>query len=368
MRLGGGANIAIISSRLQMLNLFSFLDQEGLRTSDVQLILLLGGEGRRDSQLVSIADGRSWGSCRAVARTGRIETERRRRPECHDGEVLIALGRWHPRFPLRARLFLAVLHIYAELWLSPRFSLPLARLILGDLRDSAQSWLRPLMDDKTSLVGVDDGRATVTNTVPQRKEGFNNGFKGEKWRPSPPHLWPTPIHFYSLFVFEPPASGDLVTLNRRLESSAGSLQIIPGTFILGAPWVEMGVVEEEEYLDCIREVVAESSHPWFYFPHGREDEQKITALATRLDLQVERAGMLIEESILERKRVTRSIYSFPSSALFFLSKILPLTANLYAIDTLNPIWHTIEEENGYSVLLQQLLDIPSLRPFSAERL
>lgn len=359
---GKEVNIAIISSRLQMLNLLAFLEHEGLGTRDLQLILLFGGEGERDSQLDSIARRNSWGSFHVVPRTSREETL--------SGESVGStnvLAILYLRLPLRIRLFLTVFRSYTRLHLVTGAPRPLARLILGDLRDSSQAGLRPLISGRTSLVGLDDGAATTVNVLPQRVEEFQNGSEPRKRLLRPPHLWPKPIHFYSLFVFEPPAPGDLVTLNRRLESSAGSLQIIPGTFILGAPWVELGVVEEAEYFDCIREVVAESSHPWFYFPHGREDEQKITALATRLDLQVERPGMLIEESIVERKRVTRSIYSFPSSAVFFLSKILPLTTNLYAIDTLSPVWHTIEEEDGYSLLLRQLLDIPSLRSFSAER-
>lgn len=96
-----------------------------------------------------------------------------------------------------------------------------------------------------------------------------------------------------------------------------------GAYFIGQPFVELGLMDAEDYVRIVSAAKAMAGQYLLYVPHRVEAEEHLSALSDALGIDLFRPRMSIEMDFLAGGLGPESIFSCYSTALFTLSALFP---------------------------------------------
>jgi len=118
----------------------------------------------------------------------------------------------------------------------------------------------------------------------------------------------------------------------------GPPSVTKGADMVGTSLVETGVVDEERYLDAVRQL-AGTHGVTRYFAHRRESTEKLHRLQTESGLEIVRPELPLE-LIARRGPIGATILSFPSTVVHTLPIALAGTGVRVTVCDIDPDWLT----------------------------
>lgn len=213
----------------------------------------------------------------------------------------------------------------------PRFDTPPDTIVLGDYRPiSFRLAMAEYLSANTSVALVDDGSAT-RHAIRFRA---GNARSDEILRhipnqlaPQDPFIYhePESLTFFSIYDDQQTIETDTFIYNDYYERLAARTDWTrtEDIWIIGANHAEANIAHMEEYMQAVSSV-----RSWFpdrkviYFPHRREDGDKLERLRGELDIQIHPTEFGIEQHAL-------STHTRPSSIIAFGSTVVDNFARLF---------------------------------------
>ncbi len=136
------------------------------------------------------------------------------------------------------------------------------------------------------------------------------------------------IHLYTMFELEPYTHQKIITnrfpvLASRMES-VKNISDSSHVFFIGANLVELGIVTEEYFFDCmeyIYDYYRKKQKKFIYLPHRREENAKLIKMRKLFGLEIQNPDYILELYFYYNQLYPEHIASFYSTALYSLKKI-----------------------------------------------
>lgn len=286
----------------------------------------------------------------------------------HDTLLLILPSREPTtRAQLGAMSRLARAEGLATVWREPRLTRTSPIDVAWSLRELLDNARRIVVGDPFSryiqlllaltsahqLVVVDDGTATIEYLdqirAGQRLRRWHSRVRGPRdlvadtfSRIAHQRLTPGPhraIEVFTAMSVDPPWGMEHYRNTYAwVRSAIPPPQVRPGTDVLGTSLVETGVVDNERYVDGIRELTL-STGAGRYYAHRRETAAKLAQIADRTGLEIVRPGLPLEVEA-RRGPVSASIVSFPSTVVYTLPLVLQDVAVRISVCDVPDSWLT----------------------------
>jgi len=133
---------------------------------------------------------------------------------------------------------------------------------------------------------------------------------------------------------------------------------------LGSAIVEDEIVERSYYIEEIRQCLGKvkTEREIIYFPHRREEEQKLKVLKDKFGFRCKYSELPIELYVVQSKVKPNAIISFYSTALYSLNRILD-SSNIYyiPIDEDKILKQQSEIKKIYQILRNEVKDINTIK-------
>ncbi|WP_147324484.1 hypothetical protein [Shinella sp. WSJ-2] len=201
-------------------------------------------------------------------------------------------------------------------------------VLLGDYRPmSFRQFLQATEHGRPEVVLLDDG--SVSRYVMRFRE--TGAGKEEATRGILPHLGaedpfrimePTSLTYFTIYD-EPIAQSDKILLNKQYEGAAyQDLRLLDNeVWICGANHVEARLAKQNEYI-----AICAAVRSWFpdkvvrYFPHRREQAEKLEIIQSKISANIEGYKYGIEEYVRETKTRPHRLVVFGSTVADTLSR------------------------------------------------
>ncbi|MGH1505278.1 MAG: hypothetical protein ACRBI6_17135 [Acidimicrobiales bacterium] len=202
---------------------------------------------------------------------------------------------------------------------------PADRLFVGDLRNPHMAFLASAAPPGTVHV-VDDGRGTIQAAAARAAgEPLVPASAGRRLQLGLLGLQRPPasqVTFFSIFRLE--TSGDDRVVDnplRRLRRQVSTTPVGDHVLLLGSPFVELGSMTSERYVDIVVTAARQLGGPVVFRPHRRERADKLDALRAR-GVDIDPGDGPVELALLEAPVLPRRVSSFFSTATFTLWRLL----------------------------------------------
>lgn len=261
--------LIIVESSFQLLCAYEVISRYRL---DYVLILRMTGVGRNDEQLRQTAAALGVRYVEIVARVNRLAFD--------------MLSAWPRLLPLFTRR-------YRHLFLGSYFSGFIKVLRRGVRADHI--WI------------LDDGLATLLAQAEMAENGRVQNL---------------------VTCLQLPELPGQTVLHHRLESviALNPVEYADSALFIGQPFVEMGMMESEDYDDILAASRAASPARITYIPHRIEDVERVAMLQRTFDLDIHYPPTCIELDLVRGGTIPRQTFSVMSTAAFTIARMFPQTS------------------------------------------
>jgi hypothetical protein len=121
-----------------------------------------------------------------------------------------------------------------------------------------------------------------------------------------------------------PGPGDRVVHNKYdwLRSRFPAPTVVDGTLFIGSPFVETGIITDDQYTTMLRRVQAASDPPLWYRPHPREDPERVKRLVGEVGAELLELDSVVEYGLLAAGWVPATLVANHSTTLDTMRVIL----------------------------------------------
>lgn len=226
----------------------------------------------------------------------------------------------------RAQGELAVRQAYAYMVkvVLPRLDTPPDVIVLGDYRPiSFRLIMAEYLSASTSVALVDDGSATRHAIRFRAGNARSNEILRhipKRLGPQDPFIYhePESLTFFSIYDDQKTAETDTFVYNDYYERLASRTDWTrsDNIWIIGANHTEANIAHMEEYIRAVSNVRSWfPDHKVIYFPHRREDGEKLERLRRELDIQIHPTDFGIEQHTLSTRTRPAAIIAFGSTVV-----------------------------------------------------
>lgn len=227
---------------------------------------------------------------------------------------------------------------------------------IGDYRSPLMRHVINSADGPAHL--LDDGRSTFKIVDLRRSRGEARESRSRRLIESALRLdrrHPAGVDFFTIFQLAVP-DGDTVTVNRLagLRSLVSSQPRRDEHLLLGAPFVELGAMSADRYVDIVVGIARSSSRHVVMRPHRREDPEKLQQIRA-LGVDVVASGGPVEIDLLSEDSLPTRVSSFFSTASYTLWKLLghQVSVDTFALERSDFITDFLSVNDGVPDLVEQ---------------
>jgi len=227
---------------------------------------------------------------------------------------------------------------YLKLYLISKKIKNFQNLIIGNFFSDPHLFFNSCFRNK-SLTFIDDG--IITNKIPSYlatdrkliKEKFLKRLAKSVFKIH----YPKKINLFTIFKISSTKnlqveSNQFTFLNKKLSFFKQENLLI----IIGQPFVEKGLILEDEYIKIIKKIVfKENKYTILYCPHRKESEEKIKLVRSINGIDLINSNSSIEIFLIEKGIYPKKVLGFTSTALITLDKIFNQVDTNVTIKSIN---------------------------------
>lgn len=201
------------------------------------------------------------------------------------------------------------------------------KIIIGNFFSDTHLYLSNIIK-KNETVVIDDG--IITHSIPdynltKKRIVKRNIFKSiifKLFRIN--NSYPKKFSLFTIFNIDDQKNIQIEKNNLSyIKSKLQSKKQKKSALVIGQPFVELNMIDENEYINAIKKIISNfSASAVMYYPSRKEKEEKLSLIKQLNSIEIIQPETNIETYLIKSNSLPKDVIGFTSSALITINKIL----------------------------------------------